>query len=522
MRQLVPVMVAIAAMANAPILASAELDEVTISTSADAFGRMFFGEGVIRVIVTDPDAGDDDAIDDIAVDIDADPETGLAGSDSFVIPETGESSDRFEFFIAHVDADEVDPADIDSRNNAGVEGDGTCAADCAPIITFGPAGDLDVASDLFEETEFEIKVGNTVIEVHYEETAGRVSLDREAYPSSAFVYVYVRDQDVNLNPTARDAFVVDPDDDPNRDLLTLDGGAFLDEVAFEETGDNTAVFEGRYSLGTTIDVDSESFVLTLHEKANYDATLDEPENDSNEVDKVSFTVGDTSGTISVGGQQTWDPTIAADKDSYSAGEAVHLTITDFDANLDPDTIDSIELQLSSGSEISALETGENTGVFEASFSPSIDVTVTYTDRRPADYSEKIASGESPEQDFILQIDVEPVIKTGVQATTVTAPAAASAEGVFVVGSQITLSINITNNNSVAQPFMALIEVRDSTGVTVFLALQSGTLEPSGSTEIGAAWQPEDAGTYQLRTFAVSGLMEVLSPVASSQITVVSS
>jgi hypothetical protein len=58
---------------------------------------------------------------DIAVDISAGPETGSANSDSFLVPETDDSSDRFEFFIVYVDADEVDPADFDSINSAGVE-----------------------------------------------------------------------------------------------------------------------------------------------------------------------------------------------------------------------------------------------------------------------------------------------------------------------------------------------------------------------------------------------------------------
>jgi hypothetical protein len=59
-------------------------------------------------------------------------------------------------------------------------------------------------------------------------------------------------------------------------------------------------------------------------------------------------------------------------------------------------------------------------------------------------------------------------------------------------------------------------------VTVFLALQSGTLESSGSTDIGVLWQPDQAGAFEVRTFVVTGLdlgREVLSQIASSDIIV---
>jgi hypothetical protein len=80
---------------------------------------------------------------------------------------------------------------------------------------------------------------------------------------------------------------------------------------------------------------------------------------------------------------------------YSAGESVHITITDRDANVNPTLVDSVQLQILSGfnmTGISAIETDINTGVFKASFllannsgqdSNSIaigrSITILYTD-----------------------------------------------------------------------------------------------------------------------------------------------
>ncbi|MGI0012813.1 MAG: hypothetical protein ACREBU_05115, partial [Nitrososphaera sp.] len=254
------------------LMPDAHAKDVIIRTSADVHAGTFFGEAVLQIIVTDSDADDDATIEDITVDIDADPDTGAGGSVAVIIPETSESSGRFEFFLVHEDAVAVGPADLDPMNSQGVEGDGTCASDCAPFVTFGPSGDLAVDADLYEETTFDISTGASGVSMSYEEALGTLQLDRSAYGSTSFVYVSVIDQDANLNPFEADEFVVDPGSGPNDDLFSLNGGSLDDVVTFRETGDNTARFEGRYRLGTSIAVSSESMVLTLFDKASYNAT----------------------------------------------------------------------------------------------------------------------------------------------------------------------------------------------------------------------------------------------------------
>jgi hypothetical protein len=510
---------------------NASAQEIAIETSADEHGGKFFGEGAVQIIIEDESTDDNDDTINVEIDID-----GV--EDTFTISDTRDGSQRFEFFLMHVDSFLNDTAggypELDGR------------ADNPTVITFGGAGaDLVTGDGLYVDGTIEINYDDQTIKLDYEETKVALLLDRDSYGTSSFVYIFVVDQDANLNPTGRDEFTVDPDVDPNNDLLELSGGTFEDVIVFRETSDNTAVFEGRYQLGESITVESESLALTLFDKANYGATLDADENDSNNTDEISFTVGDSSGTVEVGdGQQAvvaWDPILEADKDLYALGESVQLTITDQDANTNSDSVDSIQLRVMFGGneiEVIALETGTNTGVFEARFqladetneeggtiAPGGSATITYTDERPADYFEKVQAGENPEKDFTLEIDVQLPEKTGIEATDVIAPVAedvAGGSGPYSVGDSITLSTEVSNNNNEPQPFVALIEVRDSKGVTVFLALRSGTLEPLGSMDIGVLWRPDQAGTFEVRTFVVSNIgvgAEVLSPVASSEITV---
>jgi hypothetical protein len=516
---------------------TAYAQELIISTSADELGGIFFGEGVLQVVVTDETADDDDTIEDITVEIEADPDTGSSSSTSVLVPETSQSSGRFEFFLAHDDAAAVGPEDLDPINSQGVEGDGTCASDCAPFVTFGPAGDIPADADLFEDTNFQITAGDIQITTSYEEAHGILGLDRSSYGSTSFVYVFVTDQDANLNPFVRDEFVVDPSSPPNQDLLFLDGGTLDAVVTFRETGDNTAKFEGKYRLGTSITVESESLVLTLFEKANYLATLAAAENDSDLTDEVSFTVGDSDPTVDVGGSiVTWDPKLTSDRISYSLGERVQLTINDPDANANPNVVESIQLLVAFKGDqgvISAPETGANTGIFAATFTIGGDtdvavtqgsvLTVTYTDKRPADYSEKLGSGENPEKDFSIEIPID----SGnlIDTTTVTAPFVRNIGGAstpLTFGTELVLSASVANNRGDVQPFVAILEVRNAEGVTVFLSSEHGTLSSNGSSGIEIVWKPAAQGDYTIRTFVISGFDEgeVLSTIAVSEASIV--
>ncbi len=535
--------------------AHAQQPLVTVQTSADSHDGRFFGESVLQVVVYDPDDDDDSDLNTKTVDIEAEASTGSGDSDTIVVPETSGSSGRFEFFLSHELATTVQPEDLDPLNNAGVEGDGSCTADCAPFVTFGPSGVLDIDSDLYEDVRFEIRVDDSMIVVNYEETLGELSLDRESYGSNSIVHVFVNDQDANLNPFERDEFVVDPDNSPDMDLFELDGGQFADDVTFRETGDNTGIFEGEYELGSAIDADSKSLALILHEKANYDSTLDAEENDSNNTDEVSFTVGNTSGSIGIitGGNnnnsqpQTFDAVLSSDKNSYTIGEIVTVNITDQDANTNSDAIESINIEAFSGSSandfiiLSAIETDNDSGIFDAKFKLGSNtnqssktiaatdgdvLTVRYNDSRPTDYAEKVARGEDPSRVFTLQVKVSTDINgsSSIQSTEMAIPSITDAAGHELgnsidVGQQVVLSTTITNKLDRDQPFLAIVEVRTSDDVTILLEWQIGKLHSNAKSDIAVSWSPTMPGEYTVRAFAISGFTngDILSHIAESKI-----
>lgn len=532
-----------------------ESNGITITSSTDANDGTFFGEAVIQIVVYDPDDDDNSNRGTKNMDLEVDADNGGSDSITIVVPETSNSSGKFEFFISHVSATSVQPDDLDPLNVDGTDGDGACAANCAPFVTFGPGANLDIDSQLYEEARFEIRTDDVLDVINYEEMIGTLSLDRELYGKTSFVYVFVSDQDANLNPFERDEFTVNPEASPNEDLFNLGGGEFIGAITFKETGDNNAIFEGKYQLGSSISADSESLVLTLHEKTNYNSALDSPENDSNNTDEVFFVVSSSSGIINGGPSNnqsspiTFDGILDTDKDSYFLGDAMTITLFDPDASISSNQIDSVSLEISSksGGQLSmlALETNESSGTFVVKITlgsaghmktgllPVVSgdvVTIAYIDAHPADYAEKIAMGQLSTKEFVMQINVfESNDNTGqldgVRSVNMSRPIMKDAAGKdalsATVGEQIILSTTMTNNHGVEHPFVVVIEVRNSEGTTVFLGWQSGILDPLGQSAIGISWSPGSAGDHTVRTFAISSFtrVEILSQISVSPIIV---
>jgi hypothetical protein len=82
------------------------------------------------------------------------------------------------------------------------------------------------------------------------------------------------------------------------------------------------------------------------------------------------------------------------------------------------------------------------------------------------------------------------------------------------GEQLVLFANLTNYGSWVQNFTALIEVRDSSGITYFLGDQTGTVDADGMVQVQETWVSDEPGVYTLRVFVTSDLSnpEVLSLV----------
>jgi hypothetical protein len=350
----------------------------------------------------------------------------------------------------------------------------------------------------------------------------------------------VHDPDLNANPAGIVTTV--PGNEYIRITSNRSGANTLTTALGEETGPNTGVFRTKLTLSPINGATSSAlFAGTSKEVTGFVLPGD--------ILSVRYTdQKDASGSKTTVSQvfkvMSFDPIMNASKATIDANGSVKITVTDPDANVDPDAVDSITLKVTSTSDpvgvsVSALETGPNTGVFVGTVSTTTGVTtgslsakvgdnvmVKYTDKYPADYADRVKQVVDPSKDFTFVIPVG--VSAGVGDVTATSPSNPVLKDFsnnniteVTAGKQVVLSSTVTNNQGTVRPFAAIVEVRNADGITSYLQWQTGSLNANGNTNIGLSWTPDAPGTYTVRTFVVTDIANpaALSAIATSTITV---
>jgi hypothetical protein len=482
---------------------------------------------ILTVTVEDPDLNlDTDEVDSFESSLEA---TGaylvaveseddeIPGGDTQTFEETGDNTGVFtaEFEVGE-DVLIIDVAEGDQATNI--------------LITYND--EIDSTGGGGDELEVNVPVVSST---------GSIQVTPELVGPATTLTVLIIDSDLDDDANSVDQY----DESDVGDMVEFASSRNeVDEAVpeIEETGPNTGVFMFTLELITDADACADDN-LSLQK---FEATGADTESSIGACpgDLISIRYEDER-TGSGGGAtvsevievQSWDPEFIADKDSYNVGDRVTVTISDPDANRDPDIADSLtDIRVTSdsdrvGEEFSAIETGKDTGVFRLTFGTTQgtaggaisvkqgdSITIEYTDEFPADFVD-----EEEDKDFQFVVSVG--VSSGVGTTTVTPPELQDVTGQVLdevsAGQQVVLATSVRNNNAGPQPFVALIEVRDSNDVTVFLAWQTGTLPANGQTQVGLSWTPDIAGDYEVRTFVISDLNnpQVLSEVSTSNITV---
>ena len=354
------------------------------------------------------------------------------------------------------------------------------------------------------------------------------------------------DIDLNQDPNSEDTIDFDVleiktdnnDVEPSSIALGEDG------LQLEETDNNSGEFELIMTLVPITPAIEDPEIIASGDELDFAAepgdtiaiSYEDENHDENGDDVINIIIK----------VESFDPEFSTDKAFYIPGDTMTVSIIDPDANWDPevtDVIDDIQVYTDRdavGESFEAVETGANTGIFtfqafivENTFEADSvtaeegdTIIIEYNDQFPADYGERIEEVDDPDKDFFHRVPVgEPRGEASPDTTTPSAPTLKDVTGDEIdevtVGQQVVLSTTIQNNIDDEQPFVALIEVRDSKGITVYLAWQTGTLNSEGEAEVGLSFTPQEPGTYTIRTFVISdlGTPEILSELRESEFTV---
>ena len=307
-----------------------------------------------------------------------------------------------------------------------------------------------------------------------------------------------------------------------------------------ETNSNSGIFSGEIILtGFLHDVDGDGIFDTNPKTTGNGPTNGFLQSDGDDSISISFEFAD--GIILVESIPiSWNHgTIQFSKDNFLLNDPIQIRVIDSDLNLNPEMIDSINIEVFSDSDmggllVNAIETSERSGDFISTITLSPDssssgnrlyaipgdsIFAKYNDHTlPKPFSKsdnqyvetfaKIEHSTLP----IDRIHVSPVFLSDGFGNPITS---------FLSNIQIQIVGSIENQINYDQEFIYFFQIKTSDGIVTSLSWIQGNLFSNQILDISRSWIPEKPDTYILETYVWNSLTESipLSPSTSTIITV---
>jgi len=312
-------------------------------------------------------------------------------------------------------------------------------------------------------------------------------------------------------------------------------GHGLEPYRLVETSKNSGVFTGEIILtGFSHDANGDGELDTQPRTVGTGPTSGFLEADRDDGITISFEFADGV-VLTQSAQIRWNEgKISLDKPSYLPQETANIQIIDPDMNLNPEASDTIPVEISSDSDVAgitidATETSENSGIFVAnvSFTPYdrssgnrlhaiLDdrLYAKYVDHTlPSPYNtnddfdiitESVLSSNTPSAD---KVTLENVILTDSLGMTIQEP---------MLGQQLQVVAEIENKQDYDQPFVYLVQVKDSADTVMTLSWFKGSITINQKLTVSQSWSPTEPGTYTIETFVWRSLDNPVPLVQSSK------
>ena len=350
-----------------------------------------------------------------------------------------------------------------------------------------------------------------------------VELDQKVYTWTDKVYITIVAPDHNFDTDLVDE-IGNEDHDP---IKIATRGDDLDQYKLVETGPNTGIFTG------------EVILTGFAHDANGDGTTDDARAITGDGKGQTDNLGPTNGFLStedddglsVSFEFSEDETVIGSalirwnigevqwlEASYAASGTGVVRVIDPDMNLNPESVDNFEVNIWSDSDVGGIdltvtETNQATGIFEGTtfftvsdtssghrlrVSEGDTVTAEYNDRTlpdPHDTSDEIDITATTQIGSII-----PPLERAPATNLRVVDAFSNTLDTVDVDQQVQITADLANGQDKEQPFAYIVQIQDSSSVTVALAWVSGTLTPSQSFSPALSWTPSEAGKYTATAF----------------------
>ena len=301
-----------------------------------------------------------------------------------------------------------------------------------------------------------------------------------------------------------------------------------------ETSPNSGIFSGEIILtGFLHDVDGDGNFDTNPKTIGNGPTDGFLESDMDDSISISFEFAD--GVVLVESVPvTWNHgTIKFSKDTFLSNDLIQIRVIDPDLNLNPEMIDTVNIDVfsdsdASGLSVTAIETSERSGSFVSTFSlsenissgnrlyvnPGDTIIAKYDDHtlpKPFSKSDSQYVQTSAVVDYstspINRIQASPIFLSDGFGTPVTS---------FLPNTQMQIVGTIENEINYDQEFVYFFQIKNSDNTITSLSWIQGKLSPNQILEISQSWVPANSDNYILETYVWNSLNELiaLSPPTS--------
>ena len=306
-----------------------------------------------------------------------------------------------------------------------------------------------------------------------------------------------------------------------------------------ETSPNSGIFSGEIILtGFLHDVDGDGNFDTNPKTIGNGPTDGFLESDMDDSISISFEFAD--GVVLVESVPvTWNHgTIKFSKDTFLSNDLIQIRVIDPDLNLNPEMIDTVNIDVfsdsdASGLSVTAIETSERSGSFVSTFSlsenissgnrlyanPGDTIIAKYDDHtlpKPFSKSDSQYVQTSAVVDYstspINRIQASPIFLSDGFGTPVTS---------FLPNTQMQIVGTIENEINYDQEFIYFFQIKNSDNTITSLSWIQGKLSPNQILEISQSWVPANSDNYILETYVWNSLNELiaLSPPTSILISI---
>ena len=317
------------------------------------------------------------------------------------------------------------------------------------------------------------------------------------------------------------------------------GENFLKPYRLTETSSSSGIFSGEIILtGFLHDVDGDGNFDTNPKTSGNGPTNGFLEVENNDSISISFEFADGV-VLTESVPITWNMGVVQfTQDIFLTSDSVEIRVIDHDMNLNPETLDTITIEVfsdsdSGGIQVIATETSERSGDFIASIAlststssgnrlyaiPGDSIFAKYDDHTlPKPYSK--SDEKSIQTSAIIDHSIPAINR--IQTTPISfSDSFGNPLTSYISESQMQIVGTIENQIIFDQEFIYFFQIKNSANSVISLSWIQGKLSPNQILDISQSWIPTKSGNYILETYVWNSLNDLipLSPPISTLIIV---